>query len=702
MASVVPVFGGEEFSTPNEREVIELQGAITVDEVLHAPELLVAAPDAVPEVQEQQPAIGVLEQPVTNVQEQQPATDVQEQPPADSAAPFVPSYYGLQALQIPRSETINDAAAIADEDVDHLSHVGRHLSRTFHTAAIRELTTIARRKQPATHDVKYWHGAPQPFRDGTDHSPITDPAVIAREEQRILDAENEDKEAAAAYCSHADRLHGFGIQIDFLLFLTWELSLWDWKTSEVVQFLVKPATEKHGRCRFAELPLVRRFMGPATVFASHCWGGKWGDLVAAVCAGADARRVVWIDVFAVRQWPGNGADLDVRGVIARCRAAVVAVAPVEGKLATEDSMMSQSDQEIFMASAEYTEGAAKKLPFFRLWCLAEIFAVMQASKGLVFRGVTMAAVDWQDRQVLLAGNTPPEKEKIMRALQNCSRMVNFETAECAVAADHERETAAVLEATAGVGGIARANRIVAAAIATGGVSVGYGVAAVDNFVCGETEALQMLPANTLQAAEFAACAAGQLEVLEELLSGCGDGSGASQARAAAARRVVTEGFYPLYLAASNGQEAVVKKLLGVEGVDVNRGHPTNGVTPLWEACHKGHEGVVRLLLAHAATEVNQARTDVGSTPLFIACQEGHESVARMLLEVGHADVNKVNAKNRTPINVAAFKGRLAVVRLLLKKSANTRIKDTWGDSPLASAKAKGHSEVAALLAGTAD
>jgi hypothetical protein len=42
----------------------------------------------------------------------------------------------------------------------------------------------------------------------------------------------------------------------------------------VVEYLIKPATEDHGRCRFADLPSVRRFTKPATVFVSHCWGGR--------------------------------------------------------------------------------------------------------------------------------------------------------------------------------------------------------------------------------------------------------------------------------------------------------------------------------------------------------------------------------------------------------------------------------------------
>ena len=56
---------------------------------------------------------------------------------------------------------------------------------------------------------------------------------------------------------------------------------------------MKPMTEKEGRCRFAELAAVRPYTGAATVFMSHCWGGRWADLVAAACAGGDTNRIVW-------------------------------------------------------------------------------------------------------------------------------------------------------------------------------------------------------------------------------------------------------------------------------------------------------------------------------------------------------------------------------------------------------------------------
>ena len=163
-----------------------------------------------------------------------------------------------------------------------------------------------------------------------DGSVITDKAVIVDEELRRQVVLREDASVSSTVEAHSKRLHGFGIQIQFLLLLTFELDLWKWKTWEVVQYLVKPATEKAGRCRFAELDWIRPFTAPATIFASHCWSGLWGDLVAALSSGAKTSRVVWLDVFAVRQWPGNDADLAFRGIVLHTTATIVAVAPIVG------------------------------------------------------------------------------------------------------------------------------------------------------------------------------------------------------------------------------------------------------------------------------------------------------------------------------------------------------------------------------------
>ena len=153
----------------------------------------------------------------------------------------------------------------------------------------------------AIHDYKYWGGAEQPWRNGVDDTPVTEAAVIVWEYTLKLLAEADDDpltagtpaHATTPRPSHAEKLRGYGVRVDFLLALTFALELWEWKTWEVVQYLVKPATEGSERCRFAELEAIRLFTGSATVFMSHCWGGRWGDLVAAACCGGDANRVVW-------------------------------------------------------------------------------------------------------------------------------------------------------------------------------------------------------------------------------------------------------------------------------------------------------------------------------------------------------------------------------------------------------------------------
>ena len=61
------------------------------------------------------------------------------------------------------------------------------------------------------------------------------------------------------------------------------------------------------------------------------------------------------------------------------------------------------------------------------------------------------------------------------------------------------------------------------------------------------------------------------------------------------------------------------------------------------------------------------------------------------------DVDKVNANSQTPISIAAYKGRIEVVRFLVNKGADCTIEDKWGDAPLASATAQRHTAVVKLL-----
>jgi hypothetical protein len=169
---------------------------------------------------------------------------------------------------------------------------------------------VRQKGTPAERDFQYWAGAVPPWRDGGGGA-VTDSATLAPEEAFKLEVEEDDARNAST-----ERLHARGVRVDWLLALTFALDLWEWRTSEVrgaptapllllllllplffffslflsnthslslspfllpalvsqvVKFLVKPATEFRGRCRFADLPFVQKFTWKATVFMSHCW-----------------------------------------------------------------------------------------------------------------------------------------------------------------------------------------------------------------------------------------------------------------------------------------------------------------------------------------------------------------------------------------------------------------------------------------------
>ena len=65
-------------------------------------------------------------------------------------------------------------------------------------------------------------------------------------------------------------------------------------------YLVKPSTEKEGRCRFARHPVAVAYSGRAHAMMSHYWDGSWGTLIAAAAQGANMGRFIWICALANR------------------------------------------------------------------------------------------------------------------------------------------------------------------------------------------------------------------------------------------------------------------------------------------------------------------------------------------------------------------------------------------------------------------
>lgn len=161
------------------------------------------------------------------------------------------------------------------------------------------------------------------------------------------------------------------------------------------------------------------------------------------------------------------------------------------------------------------------------------------------------------------------------------------------------------------------------------------------------------------------------------------------------------GISPLMLAAMNGHTAAVRLLLDM-GSDINAQIETNRNTALTLACFQGRHEVVSLLLDRKANVEHRAKT--GLTPLMEAASGGYIEVGRVLLDKG-ADVNAapVPSSRDTALTIAADKGHLKFVDLLLARSAAVEVKNKKGNSPLWLAANGGHlGVVEALFNSTAD
>lgn len=155
------------------------------------------------------------------------------------------------------------------------------------------------------------------------------------------------------------------------------------------------------------------------------------------------------------------------------------------------------------------------------------------------------------------------------------------------------------------------------------------------------------------------------------------------------------GISPLMLAAMNGHVAAVRTLLDM-GSDINAQIETNRNTALTLACFQGRHEVVQLLLEKKANVEHRAKT--GLTPLMEAASGGYVEVGRVLLDYG-ADVNAppVPSSRDTALTIAADKGHVEFVELLLQRGAQPDVKNKKGNSPLWLAANGGHLEVVELL-----
>jgi ankyrin repeat protein len=128
----------------------------------------------------------------------------------------------------------------------------------------------------------------------------------------------------------------------------------------------------------------------------------------------------------------------------------------------------------------------------------------------------------------------------------------------------------------------------------------------------------------------------------------------------------------LVLAIKDRSYMVIDVLLATKGIDVDLSN-LQGETPLMIAAINGDLPVVQKLVLK-----NKAQLDhISWTPLHYACAKGHIEVAQFLLANG-ANVNSLSLGGTTPLMMAVQSGNELLVKLLLDKSADLRLRNANG------------------------
>lgn len=186
------------------------------------------------------------------------------------------------------------------------------------------------------------------------------------------------------------------------------------------------------------------------------------------------------------------------------------------------------------------------------------------------------------------------------------------------------------------------------------------------------------------------------------------------------------------LAARSGNFALLQQLLR-DGHSTN-GHDNRGWRPLHEAAANGHTECVRLLLMAEDAEVD-ALTHEGYTALLLACQQENAEVSQEVVKqllIGGADsnmlqgdtwclplpqavemenisvvrqlldakasVNRTDFQHGAPIHVAAEKGNVSIIEVLLSRGADILTRDERGFTALHCLMEGEHRNIEALHA----
>uniref|UniRef100_L2FBA5 Nacht and ankyrin domain protein n=1 Tax=Colletotrichum fructicola (strain Nara gc5) TaxID=1213859 RepID=L2FBA5_COLFN len=182
----------------------------------------------------------------------------------------------------------------------------------------------------------------------------------------------------------------------------------------------------------------------------------------------------------------------------------------------------------------------------------------------------------------------------------------------------------------------------------------------------------------------AASSTGKIEIVNLLLE-----------RKADISRATDRGLEPLHIASFYGFANIVSRLLDTGEVLPDDKNVRYGQTPLYYAAGEGHESLVKLLLEDPRVNVD-SKDSIGRTALFSAAAEGRGAVVDVLMN-HHASVNSTDYYESTPLSMAARRGHSEVVKKLLAAGATSINRDCFHRTPLWWAKRQRKSAVVEIL-----
>lgn len=162
------------------------------------------------------------------------------------------------------------------------------------------------------------------------------------------------------------------------------------------------------------------------------------------------------------------------------------------------------------------------------------------------------------------------------------------------------------------------------------------------------------------------------------------------------------GFSVMELAVTSGDIEEVTILLDA-GAHPDLPLNSQGGTPLFSALQLGRFDIARLLIARGADM--RIAADGNMTALYAlasamaapAMRDDQAALARTLLAAGVAVDAAMGKPRITALMMAAIRGNKPLVEVLLESGADPRLEDDKGQTALAFAQKKGHTDVAQLL-----